>query len=96
MLLTGDPGVGKTLTAEAVAEDMKAPLYAISAGDLGDGTSSVESNLNKILEMVTKWKAVLLIDECDVFMEARSLKDLHRNKLVASTLIYIPMGMIMC
>ena len=32
MLLSGPPGVGKTLTAESVAENMHAPLYMMSAG----------------------------------------------------------------
>jgi hypothetical protein len=35
MLLAGTPGVGKTLTAESVAEEMGAPLYSIGAADLG-------------------------------------------------------------
>jgi hypothetical protein len=83
MLLSGPPGVGKTLTAESVAETMKVPLYMVGAGDLGDEPSSVESTLSNILEMVTKWKAVLLLDEADVFLEARSINDLERNKLVS-------------
>lgn len=33
--------------------------------------------------MVIKWKAMLLIDECDVFLEARSACDLDRNALVS-------------
>ena len=32
MLLSGPPGVGKTLTAESVAENMRVPLYMMSAG----------------------------------------------------------------
>lgn len=32
LLLCGPPGVGKTLTAESVAEEMKVPLYMMSAG----------------------------------------------------------------
>lgn len=83
MLLSGPPGVGKTLTAESVAETMKVPLYMVGAGDLGDTPSDVEKTLNNILEMVTKWKAVLLLDEADVFLEARSTHDLERNKLVS-------------
>lgn len=35
MLLAGPPGVGKTLTAESVAETMRAPLYSVGASDLG-------------------------------------------------------------
>lgn len=33
--------------------------------------------------MVVRWRAILLLDECDVFLEARSLYDLERNKLVS-------------
>lgn len=66
MLLSGPPGVGKTLTAEAVAETMRVPLYMMSAGDLGTHPSGVEQALKDILQMTTKWKAVLLLDEADV------------------------------
>lgn len=83
MLLSGGPGIGKTLTAESVAEKMQSPLYMMSAGDLGLGSSEVESSLTTILEMVAKWNAVLLLDECDVFLEARSAHDLERNKIVS-------------
>jgi SpoVK/Ycf46/Vps4 family AAA+-type ATPase len=83
MLLSGGPGIGKTLTAESVAETMKVPLYMMSAGDLGIKSTEVESNITTILEMVAKWNAVLLLDECDVFLEARSAHDLERNKIVS-------------
>lgn len=83
MLLSGPPGVGKTLTAESVAETMKVPLYMMSAGDLGTDPSGVENSLSNILEMNTKWNAILLLDEADVFLEARSTHDLERNKLVS-------------
>jgi SpoVK/Ycf46/Vps4 family AAA+-type ATPase len=33
--------------------------------------------------VVAKWNAVLLLDECDVFLEARSAHDLERNKIVS-------------
>lgn len=82
-LLSGPPGVGKTLTAESVAEHMRAPLYMMSAGDLGINPDQVEARLSKILEMIAKWNAVLLLDECDVFLEKRSTHDLERNKLVS-------------
>ena len=83
MLLSGPPGVGKTLTAESVAEAMRAPLYMMSAGDLGLESFRVESALSNVLEMSTKWNAVLLLDEADVFLEQRSAHDLERNKLVS-------------
>jgi SpoVK/Ycf46/Vps4 family AAA+-type ATPase len=71
------------MTAESVAEAMKVPLYMMSAGDLGTDPSGVENALSNILEMNTKWNAVLLLDEADVFLEARSAHDLERNKLVS-------------
>lgn len=83
MLLSGPPGVGKTLTAESVAEVMKVPLYVLSAGDLGTSASDVEDTLKDILRIVPRWGAVLLLDEADVFMEARNTTDLERNELVS-------------
>ncbi|KAJ9634733.1 hypothetical protein H2204_006182 [Knufia peltigerae] len=83
MLLAGPPGVGKTLTSESVAEDMRVPLYCMSAGDLGLDPSGIEESLNLVLDMVSKWNAVLLLDEADVFLESRSSNDLERNKMVS-------------
>ncbi|KAF1931068.1 P-loop containing nucleoside triphosphate hydrolase protein [Didymella exigua CBS 183.55] len=83
ILLCGPPGVGKTLTSEAVAEEMKVPLYLMSAGDLGFDPRLVETKLQDILEMCSRWNAVLLLDEADVFLEQRSLHELERNKLVS-------------
>ncbi|KAK8152426.1 P-loop containing nucleoside triphosphate hydrolase protein [Phyllosticta citribraziliensis] len=83
MLLSGQPGTGKTLTSESVSEAMKKPLYSISAGELGEMSGEVERKLTRVLELSTKWGAVLLLDECDVFLERRSASNLYRNKLVA-------------
>ncbi|KAH7398040.1 P-loop containing nucleoside triphosphate hydrolase protein [Cadophora sp. MPI-SDFR-AT-0126] len=83
ILLDGPPGVGKTLTAESVAETMKAPLYTMSAGELGTQSNSVEKRLSDILDMASMWNAILLIDEADIFMEQRTPFELDRNELVA-------------
>ncbi|KAK8070541.1 hypothetical protein PG997_010744 [Apiospora hydei] len=82
-LLSGSPGVGKTLTAEAVAENLRVPLHTLSSGDLGSEPYEVEQSLSRILELVARWDAILLLDECDVFLEARSSHDLERNKVVS-------------
>ncbi|WQF82149.1 Putative AAA+ ATPase domain, ATPase, AAA-type, core [Colletotrichum destructivum] len=82
-LLSGPPGVGKTLTAEAVAENLRVPLHTLSSGDLGSEPWEVENGLARILELVARWDAILLLDECDVFLEARSAHDLERNKVVS-------------
>ncbi|KAI9151274.1 ATPase family AAA domain-containing protein [Paramyrothecium foliicola] len=82
IMLSGGPGIGKTLTAESVAEEMQTPLYIMSAGDLGSHSYEVEYNLNNILKMVASWNAVLLLDECDIFLEQRTPNGLDRNKIV--------------
>lgn len=83
MLLAGEPGVGKTLTAESVAEYMRVPLYSMSAAELGLDSASVEQALGDILDMTQNWKAVLLLDESDVFLEQRTIDGLERNKLIS-------------
>ncbi|KAL2857203.1 AAA family ATPase [Aspergillus pseudoustus] len=81
-LLTGSPGVGKTLTAEAVAEVTKRPLYVVATGELGIDADEVDRRLETILEITRRWGCVLLIDEADVFLAARG-KDLARDALVS-------------
>lgn len=81
-LLAGPPGGGKTLTAEAIAERLKRPLYMVGVGELGTDVQSLEESLRKILDVATTWNAVLLIDECDIFMEERTDMDVHRNAMV--------------
>ena len=83
LVLHGPPGVGKTLTAETVAEYCKRPLYAVSSGDLGTYSSALDKSLGRITDLASTFKAVLLIDEADVFLERRSLHDLSRNSLVS-------------
>lgn len=83
LVLHGPPGVGKTLTAETVAEFCERPLYSVSSGDLGTDSTKLDENLSKILDLASTWKAVLLIDEADVFLERRSLHDMQRNSLVS-------------
>lgn len=83
MLLAGPPGTGKTLTAEAIAEHMKKPLYYVSAGELGASAGGMENELDKVLELCTRWNAILLLDEADVFLERRTDNDMQRNAVVS-------------
>jgi SpoVK/Ycf46/Vps4 family AAA+-type ATPase len=47
-LLYGQPGCGKTLTAEAVAEHLQKPLYSLSLGTLGTTASDLEQRLGRL------------------------------------------------
>jgi ATPase family associated with various cellular activities (AAA) len=82
-VLHGPPGTGKTLTAEGIAELLKCPLYMVSAGELGTDPRVLERSLTDILDIAHAWGAVLLLDEADVFLEKRSIHDIHRNALVS-------------
>lgn len=82
-LLSGSPGVGKTLTAEVVSEVTKRPLYMVSAGELGTQVYEVDERLEMVLEITRRWGCLLLIDEADVFLQKRDGLDLQRNSLVS-------------
>lgn len=62
---------------------MKVPLYIMAAGDLGLDPRSVETKLQDVMSMCSRWGAILLLDEADIFLEERSLHELERNKLVS-------------
>lgn len=84
-LLYGPPGVGKTLTAEAVAELLHKPLYSVSMGSLGTTPSELEERMGQIMTMSSKWDSLILLDEADSFLETRSLtaSSLERNAMVS-------------
>ncbi|EMD36673.1 hypothetical protein CERSUDRAFT_114625 [Gelatoporia subvermispora B] len=81
--LFGNPGTGKSLTAEAMSECLRKPLYVVGAADLGTTADSLDARLTTIFRMTAVWNSVVLIDEADVFLEERSLYDIHRNAMVA-------------
>ncbi|KAF6817205.1 AAA family ATPase [Colletotrichum plurivorum] len=82
-LLSGDPGVGKTLTAEAVAEVTQRPLLSVGSGELGAELREVDRQLKRWLMLASAWRSVLLIDECDVFLRKRDQTSLVNNALVS-------------
>jgi hypothetical protein len=48
------------------------------------GSVVFEMELKKCLQYATIWQAVVLLDEADVFLEARTDNSSNRNALVAS------------
>lgn len=81
-LLHGPPGVGKTLTAEAVAELLRRPLYYVTMGELGLTPQEMEHRLSDVLDLCAEWNAITVLDEADVFLEQRSTSDLVRSSMV--------------
>lgn len=82
-LLYGPPGVGKTYSAEAVAEVLKKPLYYLSVGELGVTPKELEMSLEKAMKTVERWNAILLLDEVDVFAINRENSSIEQNAMTA-------------
>ena len=83
VLLHGPPGTGKTLTAECLAEKQQRPLYSVSCGDLGTEPVDLERRLKEVFSYAVAWKAILLMDEADIFLQERDIHDVKRNALVS-------------
>jgi hypothetical protein len=65
---------GKTFSAEATSEHVKRPLYVVGGGDLGTKAADLDAALERIFDVATAWKAIVLIDEvnpCSLFKETR-------------------------
>ena len=86
ILLHGKPGVGKTYTAECIAEHTRRPLMTLTCADIGTDPEDVEENLEYHFTAARDWGALVLIDEADIYMEKRASNDLTRNSLVAGFL----------
>lgn len=61
ILLHGAPGVGKTSTAECVADYTQRPLFPITCGDIGETSKEVEYNLEQNFSLAHRWGCVLLV-----------------------------------
>jgi hypothetical protein len=85
ILLHGVPGVGKTATAEAVAQANGKPLFKITCGDIGLTPDQVETSLRAIFRLASIWDCILLMDEVDTFFSQRSKGDsaITKNALVS-------------
>ena len=81
VIATGPPGTGKTLTAEVFAEKMKRPLYVVQCSQLGTNEQSLEKSLQRVLSRASRWNAILLIDEADVYVHERGA-DIQQNAIV--------------
>jgi len=81
VLIEGEPGVGKTLSAEVYSEKMHRPLYKVQSSQLGTTPEVVEEQLKEVLKRSERWGAILLIDEADVYIHERG-EDIRQNAIV--------------
>lgn len=81
ILCAGPPGVGKTLTSEVYSETVERPLFSVQCSQLGIKASHLEDELLKIFVRASRWNAILLLDEADVYIAKRGT-DLNQNAIV--------------
>jgi SpoVK/Ycf46/Vps4 family AAA+-type ATPase len=81
VMATGFPGTGKTLTAEVYSEAIEKPLYVVQSSQLGTRNDGLEKTLHTILTRSSRWGAILLIDEADVYIHERG-EDIEQNAIV--------------
>ncbi|KAL1877964.1 hypothetical protein Daus18300_002318 [Diaporthe australafricana] len=65
-----------------MAEYIEKPLFTISLGQLSN-EENIDQRLETIFDYSVKLGGVLLLDEADVVLEARSYENLKRNALVS-------------
>ncbi len=78
-LFSGASGVGKTMSAEVLANDLNLDLYRIDlAGVVSKYIGETEKNLRRIFDAAEQSGAILFFDEADALFGKRSeVKDSH-------------------
>lgn len=72
-LFWGKPGTGKSMAAEAIAGELKLPLYKINLANIASKwIGETEKHLAEIFDKAQKQNAVLLFDEADAIFSKRS------------------------
>lgn len=67
-----------------MAHYTRRPLYATTSGELSK-KDSLERNLRDALRWSRRWRAIVLLDEADVFLAKRDVgTDMKRNETVTS------------
>jgi len=73
---------------ESIAELLERPLLALTCSDLGTAADEVGSALDTYLTLGELWGAVVLLDEADVYFEARGHSDVKRNSMVTGKILF--------
>ena len=78
-LFAGDPGTGKTMSAEVVASELGLDLYVVNLATVVDKyIGETEKNLDRIFAESDDVNGVLLFDEADALFGQRSeVRDSH-------------------
>ena len=84
LLISGPPGTGKTMTANAIAGELSLALYQVNLSNIVDKyIGETEKNLEKVFDYAERSNSVLFFDEADALFgtrsEVRDSKDRYAN-----------------
>ena len=72
LLFAGPPGTGKTMTAEAIAKELKRPLLVVNYAHLENmWVGETEKNIEAVFKQADMRNAVLFFDEADAVFHRR-------------------------
>ncbi|RKK88613.1 hypothetical protein BFJ68_g14221 [Fusarium oxysporum] len=83
ILLCGTAGTGKTFAAEALAEVARKPLYRLTPYEIGIELNQVENNIKEAFYLGDIWNAVILLDDCDIFLGQGQNQTLSGNSIAS-------------
>lgn len=83
ILLHGEAGTGKTLTAESVADCVEMPLYRVDCGDTSSSAQVLENELSTAMHYGKSRSCMLLLEDIDVLLGKKAL-EYHRVHALAS------------
>lgn len=83
LISTQDAWTCKLTKTECIAEFTRRPLLSLAVANLGIHEVDIERRLEQWFTLATNWKAVLLIDEADIFLEKRKHGRMKQNSLVS-------------
>ncbi len=89
-LFGGDPGTGKTMSAEVVAAELGLDLYVIDLSSVVDKyIGETEKNLDRIFTEADRINGVLLFDEADALFGQRSEVNDARDRYANVEIAYL-------
>jgi len=62
---------------------LQTPLITLTPGEMGSTAQETERKLAHFFRLARSWNAILLLDNADIFLEARALTDAQRNAVVS-------------
>ncbi len=89
-LFSGDPGTGKTMSAEVVAAGLGLDLYVVDLSSVVDKyIGETEKNLDRIFSQADRINGVLLFDEADALFGQRSEVSDARDRYANVEIAYL-------